>query len=386
MRPSMRLSVLALVAAFLASAAQAKPELVYFGTHTVTAAQVPAGQALPDPGIYGAWFDSATGHFTPLGRVIDITAPTWLTADAKRPLLYSVTQGPAGSDNLIALSADPKTGQLSVLNKAASGGGDATYLSIDAKSQSLFTANYATGQVSAVPIRSDGSLGALASIQADSGTGPSPRQTAPHAHAAVPDPSGHFVLVPDLGADRVFIYAFDAETRQLSPAATPFETLPPGSGPRHIVFHPNGAYAFLISELSAEIRSYKWNAVAGQLQLVQTLPLTPADFQGKKSGGEITISDDGRFLYASERGENLIVVYAVDAKTGQLSEIQRVTAQGTSPWHMTFDPSRQWLLMADEASSTIAAFRVDRKSGKLTASSETLSVPRPVNITFIHTR
>ena len=381
----MRTSILALALALggTAFAAQAKPELVYFGTHTVTAAQVPAGQALPDPGIYGAWFDPSTGHFTSLGRVIDITAPTWLAADAKRPILYSVTSGPAGSNNLISLAVDAKSGGLSVTGRSASGGGDATYLDVDAATHSLFTANYATGQVSVLPIQADGQLGAVSSIQSDSGTGPSPRQTSPHAHSAVLDPSGHYVLAGDLGADRVFVYAFDATTRQLTPAATPFEATPPGSGPRHLVFHPNGKLVFLVSELSAEVRSYKWDAGAGRLQLLQTIVLAAPDFQGKKSGGEIALSDDGRFLYVSERGESQVIVYAVDAVTGQLSEVQRVAAQGNSPWHFTFDPSRKWLLVADEASSLITTFKVDPALGKLTPWTETLSVPRPVNITFV---
>ncbi len=380
----MRSPLLAL-AFLLASAgvARAQPELVYFGTHTVTAAQVPAGQPVPDQGIYGAWFDPDSGHFTALGRVADIAAPTWLAADPKHPRLYSVTSGDAGSDNLIALSADPKTGALSVLNRTASGGGDATYLALDPRSHALFSANYATGQVSAVPVAPDGRLGAMASIQSDSGTGPGPRQTAPHAHAAVPDPSGRYVLVPDLGADRVFVYRFDAATRQLSPAATPFETLPPGTGPRHLVFHPNGKLAFLVSELSAEVRSYRWNARTGQLQVLQTVSLLSPGFTGKKSGGEIAISADGRFVYASSRGENTIVVYAVDAKTGQLTEIQRAPSQGNSPWSFAFDPSGRWFLVADEASSLIAAFRVDTRSGQLTPSAETLSVPRPVTVTFL---
>ena len=381
----MRTSILALAIALggTALAAQAKPELVYFGTHTVTAAQVPAGQALPDPGIYGAWFDPQTGRFTALGRVVDIAAPTWLAADAKRPILYSVTSGPAGSNNLISLAIDAKSGSLSITGRSASGGGDATYLDIDPVSHSLFTANYASGQVSVLPIEADGQLGAVSSIQSDRGTGPSPRQASPHAHSAVLDPSGHYVLVGDLGADRVFVYAFDAKTRQLTPAATPFEATPPGSGPRHLVFHPNGKLVFLVSELSAEARSYKWDASTGRLQILQTVALAAPDYQGKKSGGEIALSDDGRFLYVSERGENQIVVYAVDGATGQLSETQRVAAQGNSPWHFAFDPSRQWLLVADEASSLVAAFKVDRTSGKLTPGADTLSVPHPVNVTFV---
>ena len=384
----MRTSLFALVAALslAPSLASARPELVYFGTHTVTAAQVPAGQPVPDPGVYDAWFDPDSGRFTALGRVIELTAPTWLTADAKRPILYtvaSVPAGAAGADNLVSLSGDAKTGRLSVLNRATSGGGDPTYLTIDPASQSLLTANYASGQVSAVALKADGGLGSVASIQSDTGTGPSPRQASPHAHSVVLDPSGHYALAADLGADRVFVYRFDAATRQLAPATTPFEATPAGSGPRHLAFHPNGRFVFLVSELSAELRSYSWDAGAGRLQPVQTVPLAAADFQGKKSGGEIAVSDDGRFVYVSERGENQIVVYAVDATTGQLSQVQRVAAQGNSPWSFAFDPSRRWLLLADEASSTIVAFKVDPKTGQLAPSAETLSVPHPTSVAFL---
>ena len=380
----MRLPALAfaVMVALGAGVAHARPELVYFGTHTTTAAQLPAGQPLPDPGIYGAWFDPDSGRFTALGRVVDLTAPTWLSGDTNRPILYSVVTGSAGSQNLVALAVDPKTGALIELNRGTSGGGDATYLFIDAKSQSLLTANYATGQVSAVALTSDGRLGAMASIQSETGTGPSPRQTAPHAHSVVLDPSGRYALAADLGADKVFVYRFDPATRGLTPAATPFEATPPGTGPRHLAFHPNGRYVYLVSELSAEVRTYGWDAATGQLQLVQTLSLAAPGYDGKKSGGEIAVSDDGRFLYVSERGESQILVYAIDAGTGQLKEIQRLASAGVQPWQFSFDPSRKWFLVANETSNAITVFKVDPHTGLLTLTAETLTVPRPVTVTF----
>jgi 6-phosphogluconolactonase len=305
-----------------------------------------------------------------------------MTIDPRRPIVYAVSAGTAGGENLVSLAVDGKSGALSVMNRTASGGGDATYLHLDPASQSLLSANYGTGQVSVVPVNADGTLGAMTSIRSDTGTGPSPRQTAPHAHSVVLDPTGHYALVADLGADRVFVYSFDAGTRQLTSAATPFEATPPGTGPRHLAFHPNGKFVFLVSELSAEVRSYGWDASAGKLNLLQTVEMTAPDYNGKKSGGEITVSDDGRFVYASERGQSQIIVYAVDTQTGQLREIQRLSAQGIQPWQFAFDPSRKWFLVANESSSLVTTFRVDKKTGKLTPSTETLSVPRPVTVTF----
>lgn len=390
--------LVALCACFpLRLAAQAAPagcdptscgdELVYFGTHTRGGPSDGAAQgAGANYGIFAARFDVRTGHLTGLGSVAEIERPTWIVAHPSRPLLYSVSE--VGNDGrseaaVFSLAADPATGKLGEINKAGSGGGGATHLALDAVSRTLFVANYGTGEVSALPLMADGSLGTAASVRRDYGFGPSPRQKSPHAHAVVVDPSHRFVLAADLGADRIFVYRFNAATRQLTQGDPAYEAVPAGSGPRHLVFHPSGRFVILDTELSAEIRIYRWDPRHGQLHLVQALPTVAADYQGEKSAAEIGVSRDGRFVYVSNRGEDTIVAYSMNLRTGMLIEVQRISSQGKTPWSFALDASDHWMLVANEASSSVTVLAVDPETGKLAATSEALPVPKPVSVTFL---
>jgi 6-phosphogluconolactonase len=196
------------------------------------------------------------------------------------------------------------------------------------------------------------------------------------------------VLVPDLGADRIFIYRFDPATRQLTQADRAYEPLPAGSGPRHLVFHPSGRFVILDTEFSAELRIYRWDARHGLLKLVQTLPTAAADpmAQSKRvqnSAAEVAVSRDGRFVYVSNRGEDTLVVYSMHPRTGMLTEVQRISSPGKAPWSFAIHPSGLWMLVANQASSSIAVLQVDPKTGMLSPTSEGLSVPKPSNVTFL---
>jgi 6-phosphogluconolactonase len=357
---------------------------VYFGTHTPGGPNEQQG-AGTEFGIFAARFDARTGQLTSLGRVAEVERPTWIVAHPTLPVLYSVSD-PVGSEPTEALifsfALDRANGKLHEINRTGSAGGGATHLTLDSPARTLLVANYRTGDVSALPIRADGGLEAVTSVQHDYGSGPSPRQTGPHAHAVVVDPWQRFVLAADLGADRIFIYRFDAANRQLTPADPPYEQIPAGSGPRHLAFHPNGQLLFLDSELSAEIRSYRWEPDTGRLHLLQTVSTVAPDYQGKKSAAELTVAHDGRFVYVSNRGEDSIVAYSVDVQSGTLTEMQRVSSQGKTPWSFALDPTGHWMLVANEASSTVVVLEVNPTTGKLTGTPQELSVPKPVSVTF----
>jgi 6-phosphogluconolactonase len=190
-------------------------------------------------------------------------------------------------------------------------------------------------------------------------------------------------LAADLGADRVFVYGFDPATRQLVPAAQPFGTAEPGSGPRHLTFHPNGQFLFLVTEMAAEVVSYRWDAKQARLQHIQTLPMDEPTFTEQKSAAHIAISRDGRFVYASSRGTNTIAVFAVNSKDGTMRLVQRISSQGKTPWDFSIDPTGRWMLVANSNSNAIAVFAVNPETGELTATQETLSVNTPSNVTFI---
>jgi 6-phosphogluconolactonase len=236
--------------------------LVYFGSQANEAGQ----------GVFAARLDVNTGKLTSVGLAAELTRPTWIVAHPSRPALYAVSE--TGNDGktqgkVHALKVDPKTGLLSLVSTVDSGGGGPTHMALDA--HGLLVAHYGTGHVAALPVRVDGGVEPPASVQLDQGSGPSPRQKGPHAHSVALDPSGRFVLTADLGADRVFVYPYDRKARQLGAAAATSVSVPPGTGPRHMVFHPNGRLVFLISELIPEVRAYRWDAQHGRLDLAHTV-------------------------------------------------------------------------------------------------------------------
>lgn len=358
----------------VASKVQAKSDgeqFVYVGTQGNEAGQ----------GIFAAQFDPASGKLTPVGVVAELARPTWVVTHPSRPALYAVSEtGGAGVQGKVhALKADPKTGALKLVATVDSGGAGPTHLTLDAQGQGLLAAHYNSGHVAALPLDGDG-VAAPASVQQEQGSGPSPRQKSSHAHGAALDPSGKFVLVADLGADRVFIHPYDRHKRQLSPPAAASVAVPPGTGPRHLAFHPNGRFVFLISELVPAIRTFGWNAKQGRLT---ELSVVRAGGDPPINGAEIAVSRDGRFVYASIRVENVIVVYGVDQKTGALSEIQRVPSGGQTPWSFRLDPSERWLLAANQGSNTVTVLARDAATGKLTLTDQSLAVIKPTSIAYL---
>jgi 6-phosphogluconolactonase len=372
--------------------------LVYIGTYgqLQPAGFSPAGTPPPDAtfdktqGIYATCLDTKTGNLKMLGVASDVNRSSSLLADPARPILYSV--GLPGQDiraegNIFSFTIAPASGILQSIDKVGSGGGDPTDLAIEEKSHTLFVANHSGGKVTALPLRPDGGLDAVISSQTQVGSGPNPRQSASQPHGVAVDPTGRYLMAADFGADRLFIYHFDPATRTLSPASPAFEVLAPGSGPRHLTFHPNGRLAFLITELSAEILSYKWDAATGHLQPAQTTPLYPSTYSGTKSGSGILVSRDGRFLYASLRGDqDSVIVFKVDPQQGTLTELQRLPTGGKAPWDFAIDPTGRWLLIANVASNTVSVLKIDPKTGLLTATDHPLSMLQPDSIAFIPNR
>ena len=364
---------MALVAGF--SSPALADDLVYFGTRSDKAGE----------GVFAARFDAATGKLTPIGTVAEIARPTLVIPHPALPVVYAVSE--LGNDgkadaSVSSLAVDRASGKLAPLNTVRTGGG-ATDMAIDAASKTLFVANYGAGQISWLPLLADGKIGAVTAVQATVGKGPDERQDGPHPHGVRVDPSHHFALAADLGADKVFIFRFDAATRQFFPATPASVSLATGSGPRQLVFHPNGKILYVLTQVSSELLTYRWDAAHGTLQRVQLLPTELADFKGVKSGAHIEVSADGRFVYASNRGSDSFVVYAVNPQTGALTEIQRLSAGGKIPIGFAIHPSGKWLVSVNNGSNTALVFAVDPATGKLTPTPGALAVPQPANVTFL---
>jgi 6-phosphogluconolactonase (cycloisomerase 2 family) len=398
--------MLALASGLLLSAAAASAEVgkrssepeeqfVYIGTHGApgprpgapppAAGDTPPAKLGPQ-GIYAARLNSQTGQLSPAVITAQLQRATWLVPHPSLPVIYSVADSGGGMEadsNIVSFAIDGTTGKLQLLNKMDAGGRDATTMAVDAVSNTLLVGNHGSGSVTAMPLLADGSLGPVASLQKDYGTGPNVRQKSPAAHGVAVDPTHKYVVVADFSADRLFLYRFDGATRALSPADPPFEPLPAGTGPRHLLFHPNGRFLILVSELTGELRSYGWNAGKGHLSLIQTISPYPANYAGEKSGAEIAVSRDGHFVYLSLRGEeDKILVYAFDSQRGTMREIQRIPAQGKVPWSFGIDLTGRWMLVTNEASDSLVELKIDSVTGKLSTTDQAVTIPNPVTVVF----
>jgi 6-phosphogluconolactonase len=312
--------------------------------------------------------------------VKDLENPSFLITDRAGRCLYAVH---SDGDRASSYRIDPATGRLSLLNHQSTGGQNGVHLSIDPTGTLLVAANYASGTLALLPINSDGSLGALSDLATLKGT-PGPHrveQPGSHPHHCPFDPSGRFIVVPDKGLDKVFVFRLDAANRKLVPGDPPWVVTRAGAGPRHVGFHPSRPYAYVINELGSAMTTYQFDAARGALKPVQILPTIPQTYTGDNTAAEVAVSPSGRFVYGSNRGHDSIVTFAADA-TGMLTPIDWTSTQGTTPRYFGLDPTGSYLYAANQTSDTVVVFRVDAATGRLATTGEILKVGAPCTIAF----
>jgi 6-phosphogluconolactonase len=353
-----------------ASGLSATSELVYVG------AGIDGGQ------LRALRLDTVSGKLSSVGPVAQVAKPRWAVAHAKLPMLYVASDVGAEDGHVLAFAVDRASGSLKKVSEVAAGGSGTTHLDFDLPSMTLLAANFGGGSTSSIAVHADGKLDTLVSTIKSTGSGPNRRQAGPHAHGVAVDPSGRFALVADLGADRVFVYALDRATHALAPAGA--FAVPPGSGPHHLAFGLDGRFVYLLNELSADVTTLRWDAQSGTLRAVQALPITSEGFQGAKSASELAVSPDGSCVYVSDRGENSLLVYRVNAETGELSLMQRIAAGGELPWSFAIDAAGRWLLVANQRSNSLNLFSIDAASGRLTDTGQAIEVPAPLSVTFMN--
>jgi 6-phosphogluconolactonase len=356
--------------------AQSTRSLLFFGTRANA----------PGKGISSCYFDAKTGKATALALAAEVASPTAFALSPNKRILYSVSEtGNDGkSDGAIsAFAIEPASGGLTLLNKVPSGGGGPTYLALDATARTIVTSCFGSGRTNAFRLLPDGRLGDRTTTMQDTGSGPTPRQAGPHAHCSVFSPDNRFVLTADLGADRIFIFRFDAATGTLTPHTPPFFHAPPGSGPRQIVFHPNGRFAYLMSELIGSVTVFGWSAKNGALTEVQTISCFPGETQGDRSGAGLAIRQDGKFLYTTTRSDNTIEAFKVDSATGKLAMVQRVVSDGKLPWSCALDAAGSHLITTNLNSSSASIYGLDRATGNLSPLLQLPDVPAPACAIFV---
>lgn len=332
-------------------------------------------------GIYTGMLDTQTGAFGTVTLAAEATNPTFLAASPDGQLLYTVLETAEGAVGAFRITRE---GGLAALNTKPSGGKDACHVSLDSQGRHVFVANYGGGSLACLPIAPDGSLAdPTAAIQL-SGSGPHPRQGKSYAHAINADPEDRRVYVCDLGADTVWIFDFDKETGRLTPRNPSGALVPPGSGPRHLVLHPNGRFAYVTNEMGLTVTAFARDPATGHLTPLESVP-TPENTSLPTKGvttSEILCHPNGRWLYVSSRGDNTLIAFAIQ-EDGCLTRIQNTPAGVEIPRGMGLDPSGRWLVVAGQKDNRLVSFAIDPATGHLAPSGHSAEAPAPVCVTFV---
>jgi 6-phosphogluconolactonase len=334
-------------------------------------------------GIYVYSFNTNTGKATYNRTIKGVNNPSYLAVSPDRKFVYSVTGDAQDPGSVSAFSFNAKTGGLEFLNKQTSGSSGPCYVSVDATGKYVFAGNYSGGTVAALAVQPDGSLATAQHIEHKGSSIDKKRQDRPHVHATVLTPDNRFLMVPDLGLDKVMIYKLDPSDKKepLTPASSPFATVTPGGGPRHLDFHPNGKYAYVVQEMGGAVTAFSY--AKGNLEPLQTITMLDSTNKSAAWAADIHVSPDGKFLYASNRDEaNEIVYYAINPRNGMLTYAGRQSTLGKTPRNFVIDPSGNFLLAANEKSDDIFIFRRDLKTGALTFTGDKIEIGAPVCLKF----
>jgi 6-phosphogluconolactonase len=326
-------------------------------------------------GIHLFSVDSSTGDLTQIKVAAAIPSPSWLAFHPNKRFLYAVNEISnylgTTSGSVTAFAVDSSTGDLTLLNVVSSQGAGPAHLSVDPLGQFVFVANYGGGSIAVLPIQSDGSLGVATDVHVDAGSvGPTRAfnappgsfaisgHDAPRAHMIQADPAGKFVLSTDLGQDRIYSWILNRTTGKLTPNSPAFVALPPGDGPRHFSFHPNGQWFYSLQEEASTLVFFNYDANSGTLTPQQTISTLPEDFVGTNFTSEVMASGNGKFVYAANRLHDSIRIFAVDHKTGKLTPVGDEWTRGDYPRQFNIDPTGNFLYVCDQRSDSIAAYEI----------------------------
>lgn len=344
--------------------------------------------AAGDEGAIHAYrFDSQSGQLKLLERTTDVEHPFFLAISPDQRFLYAIDAKEFGGKEgefVAAYAIEADAGKLRRLNRQAAHGTASCYLEVDASGRSVLVANYASGTIASLPVQGDGSLVPAASIiQHSQGSDDPQSQSAAKAHCIVVSPDNRFVLAADLGINKILNYRLDAGTAKLTTnAGQPFVQLPPGSGPRHLTFHPNGQRVYVINELNSTVTYFDYATDTGMLTERQTVSTLPDDFSGQSFTADLKITPDGKFLYGTNRGHDSVAMFRI-ADDGQLQRIGIQPSLGKGPQNLLITPDGRWLMCANMPGNNLVVFAIDADTGALHATAEPISIPMPACIRWL---
>jgi 6-phosphogluconolactonase len=340
-------------------------------------------------GIYVYKFNIQTADAVYMSAV-KTSNPSYLAVSPNQKYVYAVNENADSSrfteqGSVVAYSFDKAKGTLHFINKQLSGGKHPCYVTVDKTGKWVIAGNYSSGSIGVLSAKKDGSLDSASQVIEHSGYSVnSERQEGPHVHSTVFSKDNSWLFVPDLGIDKTMIYSFNNKTGQLKEGTFPFALSEPGAGPRHFEFHPNGQFAYLMEEMTGTVSVFYYLKKDGQLNMIQTISALPPEYTGPVGSADIHVSPDGKFVYASNRGEsNTIAILAVNSQTGLLQPVGHQSTLGKKPRNFNFDPSGNFLLVANQDSDEIVIFSRNKTTGFLTDTGKRISVGSPVCLKWI---
>jgi len=348
---------------FAASASGAE-YLVYAGTYTTGGSR----------GIYEYRFDTRTAKVKSIGLVATTSNPTFLVEHPDHRFLYAVSQDTGGS--VSAFLINPRSGKLSLVNKASSKGDAPCHLALDRSGRYLAVANYGSGSLAVLPLRKDGGLGEATAFME--------HHDLSRVHCVLFSPDNRFLLAADLGLNRIYVYAFDPDKGLLTPAATPFIAADPGAGVRHLAFHPNGRVLYAINETQPSVTGYHYDPTDGALSEIHTVSIVPPSYEGKDAAGEIAVNAAGTVVYASNRGLDSMALLVVDPVRFTLSPLEITPLIGRTPRHFALDPTGAYMIVGNQDSGNLTVYTVHPHTGQLRpVGRPTPNIDRPSCVVFV---
>ena len=367
------------IAARLSLAAPEPPHLMFAGTDT--------GGKSKSTGIYVYRWEPLSGTLSPLGLAAETASPTYITLSPNRHLLYTVNEvneyHGSRTGTVSSFELNGVSDRLTFRNLVSSGGAGPASIAIDHTGKAVFVADGAGGSLTSFQVLSDGRLSDPVSNFHFSGHSVNPeRQKAAYTHCTVVSPDNRYLLVNDLGLDRITTYHFDPSTAILTPNAAPFYQAVPGSGPRNLTFHPNSRWAYSANEMGNTIDALAWDSSRGTLTRLQNISSLPQGFTGQNEAATVRIDLNGRFLYVSNRGADTMGVFSINQTHGTLRQIQQISCGGKTPRYFAIDPSGRWLLVANQDSANIVVFARNPATGLLKPTSNQYQIDFPMFLLF----